>query len=295
MIFLLIACGLFTTGFVIAVFKLFLFKKDIRQLGSSINEIAQTDTNAQLRTSTFDKDMVVLIVNINNLINKCRLDYINTLRSQTELKQAITNISHDLRTPLTSARGYLQMLMNGQLDKVDIRYLAVIQERLDSLGDLLEGFFAFSRALEGNLNPGRVNVCNILRDVLSNNFMELESKGFTVESEIPDSPVYMNCDESALERIIQNLIKNACEHGKNHLWVRLIDGKIEIANNVEKPGEIDIHRIFERFYTMDASRSNKRTGLGLAIAKELAVRMNGKISASMENDVFTVIIELPEV
>ena len=295
MIFLWIACGTFATGFAIAIIKLYLFKKDIRQLGNNLKKIISIDTNAQLRTNTFDKDITALIENINGLLNKSRHDFLESLRSETELKQALTNISHDLRTPLTSAKGYLQMLMKGQLDDKDAsRYLAIIQGRMDALTDLLDSLFAFSRAVEGNINICRVNVCNVLRDVLSSNYIELINKGLDVKSIIPDSPVYLKCDENALVRIIQNLIKNACVHGKTRLWVRLVDGKIEIANNVELSGEIDMHRIFERFYTVDTSRSNKRTGLGLAIAKELTEHMNGRISASMENDMFNIKIEFSQ-
>ena len=295
MILLWIACGTLTAGFVIVMIKLYLIKKDIKQLGESLDKITSTNTNAKLRTNTFDKDITALIEKINSLLNKNHRDILESIRSETELKQALTNISHDLRTPLTSAKGYLQMLMKDRLDEDDVsRYHAIIQGRLDVLTNLLNSLFEFSRIAEENTSVCRVNVCNVLRDVLSSNFSELENKGFGVDIFIPESPVYLYCDVNALIRIIQNLIQNACVHGKNHLWVRLYDGKIEIANNIEKPNEIDINRIFERFYTLDTSRNNKRTGLGLAIAKKLTERMDGSISVSMENDVFTILINFPK-
>ncbi|MCL2717844.1 MAG: HAMP domain-containing histidine kinase [Lachnospiraceae bacterium] len=294
MIMLWIACGLLTAGFIVLLFKWILLKRDIRQLGIKLNEIIHTDTNARLSTHTFDKDIINLAEGINHMLTKHRQGYLEANRLENDLKRAVTNISHDLRTPLTSAKGYLQMAENKELDEETLlRYLSIIRGRLDSLSILMDSLFAFSRAVEGDVTLQRVNISNILRDTLVASYAEIEGKGFDVESDIPDSTVYCFCDEDALKRVLQNLISNAVVHGNSNLRVRLLDGVIEIANKIDEPHKIDIHNIFERFYTADASRTNKRTGLGLAIAKELTEKMGGCISAIKEENMLVMRVRLP--
>ena len=302
---LMVACSGFAIGFATITVKYFLFKREIRQIKKKLTEIMAIETNAHLQTSTFDRDMVALAESMNVLLEKTRRDYLNMLQTEMDLKRAITNISHDLRTPLTSAKGYLQMIEEEQLEPEKRTYYSeIIKSRLNALTELLNSLFAFSCALEGNLTIKPVDVAHILRETLLNHYLELESRGFTVESQIPEIPFICYCDEEALERIIQNLIKNAYVHGKNTLSVKLVEGNseiennkskemlIEITNEVENPEEIDIHAIFQRFYTADAARTNKRTGLGLAIVKELTEKMGGSISARIEGKCMLVEIRL---
>jgi signal transduction histidine kinase len=293
--FLITACVLLGAGLVVTLIKLNSFKKDFRKIGENLKEITSIDTNAGLRTDTFDEDISRLIQSINNMLHNNRQNYLEVHRMEVTLKRAITNISHDLRTPLTSAKGYLQMAENADLDKeTQLRYLSIIRGRLDALTVLMDSLFAFSRAVEGDLTLSRINIANILRDTLVDNFSEIESKGFVVETDIPDTPVYFNCDENALKRVVQNLITNAIVHGKEYLRVRLSDGTIEFANKADDLRDIDIHSMFERFYTADASRTGKRTGLGLAIVKELTEKMDGSISAAINDNMLIICVHLAE-
>jgi len=293
MTFVIIACGIFAIGFVAVLIKLRSAKKDLRKISEKLTEITHIDTNARLVTDTFDKDISKLVKSINHMLQKSRQDYLEVQRMEAVLKRAITNISHDLRTPLTSAKGYLQMAENGELDQETmLRYLRIIRDRLDALTILMDSLFAFSRAVEGNITISRINVGNTLRDTLVGNFAELESKGFVVETNIPDAPIYCMCDEEALKRVIENLIANATIHGKDYLRIRLLDTTIEIANKAYDLHQIDVHNIFERFYTADTSRTNKRTGLGLAIAKELTEKMGGNISAQKIDDMVVISVQL---
>ena len=267
--------------------RIFLLKRDIRQLGKTLKEIAGSDTNARLVTETFDHDIATFADSINAMLARSRRDLLEKSHAEADLKRAITNISHDLRTPLTAALGYLQMLDSGILDaETKTRYLKIIKERLEALSGLMNSLFEFSRVMEGNITAGvqKVNICNALRDALSASYTELASKGFTVIADIPDAPVFCLCDEDALRRVLQNLFKNVYVHGKETLRVRLDGSTIEIANKADGLYALDTERIFERFYTNDASRTSKNTGLGLAIAKEFVHRMGGQITASVEED-----------
>jgi signal transduction histidine kinase len=288
-----IACGLFAMGFIAVLLKLILLKKDMRQLSGNLNEITKTDTNAHLCTNTFDKDIVALSESINQLLEKQRQIYVEISNAQNDLKRAITNISHDLRTPLTSAKGYLQMVESGEFDsETNTNYIAIIRDRLEVLSLLMDNLFAFSRAFEGDIVLEPVNIGYVLRDTLAGSFAEIENSGFIVEATIPDTPIYCMCDEEALRRILQNLISNAISHGKDRLRVNLSGSVIEIANITDNIEQIDEQGIFERFYTADTSRSNKRTGLGLAIAKELTDKMGGTISATKVGDMLVISLRL---
>ncbi|MCL2843422.1 MAG: HAMP domain-containing histidine kinase [Oscillospiraceae bacterium] len=292
-----IACGLLAIGFAILLIRLMRIKNDIRQLGEHLSEIAYIDTNARLVTRTFDRSVSSLIQSINAMLKKNRRDHFEAQRTETELKRAITNISHDLRTPLTAARGYLQMLEASDLDPATrAQYTGIIRGRLDNLGVLMSDLFEFARIIEGNttLDIQQVNIANTLRDALSEAHRELEYKGFRVDIDIPDTPVVCQCDPDALRRVLQNLLKNVCIHGKAYLCVRLTGNQIEIANQADDLDKIDVAHMFERFYTSDTSRSNKNTGLGLAIAKELTAQMDGKLTASKEDNMLTMRIVLPQ-
>ena len=155
-----------------------------------------------------------------------------------------------------------------------------------------EGHLKTEFAFRAATGPTRVNVGNVLRDALSSSFAELENRGFTVEADIPDTPMYRHCDEEALKRVIQNLLVNACVHGQDYLRVTLHDGTVTIANKTDRLDVIDTQEIFARFYTADASRTNKRTGLGLAIAKELTQKMDGTIAATKESGLLVMRVQI---
>jgi signal transduction histidine kinase len=269
-------------------------KKDIRQLNRALDLIKNEDTNTKLTTQTFDKDVCEMCNNINAILDERRKVITECERTNNEFKRAITNISHDMRTPLTSAIGYLQMLQGDDvpLEKQE-EYIGIIESRLQSLSALMNSLFEYARVIEGKeqVDIQKVNVCNVLRDTLSEFYGEFESKGFKADVNIPDEPVNYLCDPAMLRRVLQNLLKNVCTHGREHLRVNLSNNVIEIANKADL-SEVDTDKIFERFYTADLSRTGKNTGLGLAIAKELTVRMGGEITARVEGEVLVVRLEL---
>lgn len=292
---LTIICIILGAALAAALAWVILLKRDIRQLSQKLSDISDIDTNAQLTTQTFDSDIATLTNSINKSLERSRRDLLDKARAEAALKRAITNISHDLRTPLTSALGYLQMLESSELDaQTKTRYTETIKGRLEALSDLMNNLFELTRIIEGSvtIDIQKVNICNTVRDTLSASFAELDGKGFTVETDIPDAPVMWMCDEDALRRALQNLIKNVCAHGKEYLRIDVKDTYISITNRAEGLDELDTQQIFERFYTADASRTSKNTGLGLAIAKELTERMGGSISASVNEDIFSVQIKL---
>ena len=293
-----VICIILGAALVAALVWLYLLYRDIRQLRENLLNITQSDTNSKLTTDTFNKDVVGLTASINTMLERNRRDIFEKAGAEAALKRAVTNISHDLRTPLTSALGYLQMLTDSGLnEETKLRYLETVRGRLETLSVLMNNLFEFARVMEGDVayNIQPCNICNVLRDALSDNYMELENKGFAVDADIPDMPVICRCDKDALRRVLQNLLKNAVVHGREHLRVRLDGDAIEIANKADGLADMDTGKMFERFYTSDAARTSGNTGLGLAIARELVTRMEGNITAYVDGDYLVMRLALPQV
>lgn len=290
---MLIVCILLGAALAAALFGLFTLKRDIRQMNHTLRDIG--DTNALLTTQTANKDISALANSINQMLDCNRRDLLGKAHAEADLKRAITNISHDLRTPLTSALGYLQMLESSELDgETRARYLETVRGRLEALSALMNSLFEFTRVIEGrtSFEIQKVNIANAVRDALSANYAELASLGFAVEADIPEMPVFCLCDRDALRRVLQNLMKNVCVHGKGTVRIRLDGSAIEIANQADGLEVLDTARIFERFYTADASRTSKGTGLGLAISKELVAQMGGEISAGVSGGMLVIRVTL---
>ncbi len=297
-----VAVGL-SVALAASVTVILLLKKDLRQLGQTLEGLAEVESNARVTTATFDRDIVGIANGMNRLLEGHAATVNEKRRTEQNLKRAITNISHDLRTPLTSAMGYLQML-EAELQESDAvdedarrRYVQMVRDRLTALSVLLNELFAFTRIVEGDVHfdVKQWNVGGLLRDVLSSHYPELVEKGFEVEALIPDEPLYAHVDETAFRRVLQNVFKNVVQHGSNYVKVWAEGNKIHVANRMGDSSDVDESQMFERFYTSDASRTSKHAGLGLAIAKELMVRMGGDVTANKEEERLVITLELPPI
>jgi signal transduction histidine kinase len=294
-------------------------RQDIKSLTAQLALIrTNPTTRAQLTTQTFYRRIVELEASINGLLEEQQRETLENRRSEMAMRQALTNISHDLRTPLTSARGYLQLAEaaetarahneehKGDEHKGDglfcvaghkrdrppcvpgrANYLRIAGERLDALTSLIDQLFEFTQIMEGcDLQLERLDVASILRETLAAHYDELLQAGLSVEVSIPERPLLATGDADALGRIFSNLITNAALHGTERLAVRLDGDARAIAFTNPLPPEdaekLDVTHLFDRFYTADASRSRQSAGLGLAIVQTLAQRMNIDVSASME-------------
>lgn len=264
-------------------------KKDIFRLNKSLRYISGQETNQQLTLDMHYDAITEYTKTINQLLEKQRSIQIDINHSNNQFKNAITNISHDIRTPLTSARGYVQMLKHESISpekKAD--YIEIIDGRLKYLSVLLDELLAFSKLYEGQEDffIESLNVDNILTDTLSNHYQQLEEKGFEVTVSLDTPPMSIMADQQSLERIFMNLIQNTINHGYGDFSVstHTHNKAIIFSNRVHKPESIDIDQLTNRFYTKDNSRSNKSTGLGLAIVSELVDQLNGELKIKLIDD-----------
>ena len=285
----------------IASALLAMYQKQIRDFKEQIQFIKENHTNLTVTTKTSSKNIQELAEQINKVIEGHRKLEIELEKSNETFRKTITSISHDLRTPLTSANGYIQMLRKGDLPRQkEEQYIIIIEERIQVVKEMLDQLFEYAR-IESNELPfeeRKINVNNILIDTISLFYEEFTKKNQKPNLEICNQACYIKGDEKALKRVFQNIISNSLIHGKGDFEIKLSKKnqqiKIQFKNKTDTIEPSDINQIFERFYTTDNSRSKKTTGLGLSIAKNFIDSMNGKISAALEGEEFKIRIELEE-
>jgi len=284
-------------GFAVTLIQLIRLKMDLAQMAKRLGTVQKMETNLRITTQTFEKNITNLANGLNQILERQQKIVMRAQRTQKivmraqrtnrEFRQGIANVSHDLRTPLTSAMGYLQMLKSGNIsDEKKLEYVSIIEGRLESLTVMMQEMFDYTKIAEGKipLNVERVEVWENVRDAVVNFYGELAQGGFQVQLDIPETPFYYYCDRASLGRVLQNLLKNVIVHGTRTLEIQASGTELRLKNHVKNGEALELDRLFDRFYTTEASRTSQRSGLGLAIVKELLGQMNSTITASLAGD-----------
>lgn len=238
-----------------------------------------------------------LFQTVNKLMEQRLVEGVAYRRKEQDLRRQIANVSHDLRTPLTSILGYLQLLEQEDLPQEKRReYLAVVESRARTLQALITAFYDLSRVEGGEWKLERepVDLARELGDQLAASYEQLETAGIRVTVDMePDLPPVWG-DRNAVIRVLSNLLTNALKHGSDHLNVSLRrEGNrvvSEFSNGAPGMTDEDAVHVFERFYTADRMRTGQNTGLGMAIVKALAEQMGHTVSADLQNGEFTVTV-----
>ena len=273
--------------------KIYLLKKSAREIASEFADRLKTDTNTLIYISSHDKDMRYLSDSINKQLKILRKEHLQYHQGNTELKNAITNISHDLRTPLTAIAGNLYMI--GKTDDLsEIRgYIAVIAERTETMKQLTEELFRYSMIVsnESKEDTEEVFVNQVLAESISSFYPVLTEKGITPQIHLTDARIVRNVNRSELARVFSNLLNNAVKYSNGDLDITLSDtGEITFANTAKELSTIEVEQLFDRFYTVEAAHHS--TGLGLSIARTLVERMGGSITAEYDDGRLTIRIML---
>ena len=278
---------------VVLLIKIYLLKKSAREIGDKFADILKTDTNTLVDISSRDKDMCELADSINKQLKILRKEHLQYHQGNTELKNAITNISHDLRTPLTAIAGNLYMI--GKTDELsEIReYVGAIEERTEAMKQLTEELFRYSMIVsnESKEDTEEVFVKQVLAESISSFYPVLTEKGITPQIHITDTRIVRNVNRSELARVFSNLLNNAVKYSDGDLEITLSDpGEITFANTAKELSTVEVEQLFDRFYTVEAAHHS--TGLGLSIARTLVKRMGGTITADYDNGRLTIRIML---
>ena len=271
---------------IILMFSLFSWKRQICEITKQISE------NRKLRISLSNKHIEKLAGIINEKNDLERRAKLQILQEKEQLKQSIANISHDLRTPLTSIQGYLVLLKSCQNKEEQEHYFSIIQAKADYLTELLQIFYDLSLIDSEDyiLEVEKLDINRIVTDCLIDKYSELKKLTPTVKTE--NAPVWITGNTVACKRIIENLITNAIRYSNDYVEIVIdANGIFTVKNTTSELKNIDINMLFQKFYTVDASRSNGNTGLGLSIVKELLNKIDGGIEEiSYKNNILTISI-----
>ena len=281
---------------VLLIIKICLMKKSAREISESFLDRLTEDTNTLIDISSRDRHMRKLAQEINIQLNKLKEERHRFQQGDRELKDAVTNISHDLRTPLTAVCGYLDLLDREEKSEDAGRYLAVIRSRTEILRQLTEELFRYSVFTSAeDKAPGEPVILNrLLEDSISAFYAALKQRGITPRITLPEEKIRRTLSRSACSRLFGNLISNALKYSDGDLEITLKDtGEIIFSNHASRLDRIQVERLFDRFYTVETA-SSRSNGLGLSIARTLTEQMGGAISAGYEDGILRICILFPE-
>ncbi len=260
--------------------KIYYLRRSAHDIAVAFTEHLSADTNTLIDISGRDKYMRGLAAAINDQLRLLRRQRQQYLNGDRELKEAVTNISHDLRTPLTAISGYLDMLDNEQKSESVTRYLGYIQNRTEALKQLTEELFRYSVILsvDKDMQTEPVNIKYVLEESIISFYAALTERGITPQVTIPEQPIVRILDKSSLSRVFSNILNNVLKYSDGDLKIIMTEnGEISFINTAAKLDEVQVGKLFDRFFTVEAARNS--TGLGLAISKKLVEQMNGTITA----------------
>ena len=277
------------------VFGLYILEKNLKQAKSQLEDVERGESKARIRLQSPNRAAEELFCTMNRVLDLRNAEAAEYQRQELALRQQIANVSHDLRTPLTSILGYLQLLEDERLSPEERQqYLTVIKGRAGTLQNLITAFYDLSR-IEGGEYPlerQQVDLYRVLGDLAAEFYGEFERCGFAVEVEMKEGLPQIWADPGAVARIFTNLIGNALKHGATFLAIRLYRSGDQLVSEFSNDGgeltQEDVAHIFDRFYTADKTRSSQNTGLGMSIVRALVRQMGYDVAAELKEGVFTV-------
>ena len=265
------------------------YKREFRRINKEISN--NLDEYVNIKTKSVDKDVENLVQNINLIFDSKQKVVAEKKKKEEELRASISNMSHDLRTPLTSIMGYLQMIKSEKPSEADKKeYMDIVEKRTKSLQKLISSFYDLSR-IEGNeynFNYKKVNLSNVLCENIAVFYNDFINNNIEPVIEIEEGIKEIISDEGAITRIFSNLIGNMIKHGENYVKISLKKENdiiiTEFTNKATGLTQENVDKLFNRFYTVDNSRSDRNTGLGLYITKVLVEKLGYDVTAKLDNE-----------
>ncbi len=283
-------CAVLAAVCILLVIKIILMRRSCDEIIARLDLIMSQDTNAQVTISSGDRQINMLVRELNKRLRQIRKEQLRYISGDRELKDAVTNISHDLRTPLTAIMGYLEMMKDMEKSEKLEQYLAIIKGRAEAMKQLTEELFRYSVVLSSQGGDVQETVVNkLLEDSIMSYYGAMSEKGITPKVNITETKIIRTLDPTALSRVFANLMNNAIKYSEGDLEITLKEPcVITFSNTSAALTQTQVERLFDRFYTVEAA--HKSTGLGLSIARTLVEQMGGSITAELSGGRLTITI-----
>jgi signal transduction histidine kinase len=268
--------------------KLFLIKKSIIEIEKNFTKILESDTNNIISISSSDKDIKNLTINLNDNLIELRKQKLKYKNGNQELKKIVTNISHDLRTPLTALKGYIDLINKEKLSISQKKYLKIIQKKSDELNELTGQLFEFSKiidTLEKNINLSKDECCinEILEETLLSFYNIFKEKNIFPTINISNKKLYKKVNKISIVRIFENILSNVSKYSNGDFEVEMDDnGIITFSNKANSLDATSVQKIFDRYFSVENAKES--TGIGLSIAKQLVEMNDGEIYAEYSRE-----------
>lgn len=302
-----IICGVLLGIIFLLIWKIGVMRQAAREIREGFAEKLETETNTLITIGSQDQAMRELADGINVELRRLRAMRQQYEQGNLALKETITNISHDIRTPLTAIYGYLELLEQEEKSEAAEKYLEIIKNRTEVLKNLTEELFVYAAATTAESStqvndmthtsffekPYEEVVLNhVLEESISAYYGALTMRQVTPQISMPETKVIRRLNPAALSRVFANVLGNAIKYSDGDLKVTLSeDGEIAFSNHAAALDEVQVGRMFERFYTVE--NAEHATGLGLSIARLLTEQMGGSIKAQYESGVLTIRVVFP--
>ena len=270
------------------------YQRQVKDICRQLAFLMKHDSNMLIHREFGLGGIGMLSDRLNDLLELRRKEKRYYQEKETLIADTYTNLSHDIRTPLTSLDGYFQLMEACENVEEQRRYLNIIHERIHSLNEMLEELFMFTKLKNESYRLELTSCCinRILKETVFSYYDDWVRREIQPDIQITEEQLYIDGNKQGLSRIIQNVIKNGLDHGEKKIRIVLKREQnravLRISNQVIASEHIDIEHVFDRFYKADAARSKTSTGLGLSIAREFVRRMNGEIGAKIEENEFIV-------
>lgn len=292
---LIVVCIVLAIALIIAVIKIALLKRGYDELTDNIEDQVRGKTQIPVTLTTADPHARRTAETLNHELAKLQDLRNEYLDGNRKVAQAVTEISHDIRTPLTAINSYLDLMKDEENEALKQEYLERIKSRTLSLSDLADELFKYSTSTDPTRYPVQseevssepIDICRTLEECILSFYAAFKGKGIEPEIELPDEPVYVLCDKKSANRIFENIISNAIKYANDSLCVRLnSDGTAVFSNPAPDLTPVSAAKLFDRYFTV--KEGSNSTGLGFSIAKELIVRNGGTIESELIDGVLSI-------
>lgn len=294
---LIVICVLLAIALTLAVIKIVFLRRGFDELTENIEDQVSGKTQIPVTLTTSDPHARHTAEILNRELKNLDRERNEYLDGNRKVAEAVTGISHDIRTPLTAINSYLDLMADEKDEALKAQYLERIKSRTLSLSDLADELFKYSTSTDPERYPVQteniasepIDICRVLEECMLSFYAGFKKRGIEPDIEIPDEPVFVLCDKKSANRIFENIIGNAIKYANNDLKVKLDPkGQVIFSNPAPDLTPVSAAKLFDRYFTVNEGHAS--TGLGFSIAKELITRNNGTIEADLKDGILMITV-----